>query len=339
MKNQTLFALVQRFFLIHLRSTRGLSENTICSYRDTLRIFLSFAATKLRKKTHRLELSDINVELILAFLEHTEQGRGNKARTRNQRLAMLRTFVTYLLNSNEENAANYEKILHIPWKTETHPPIQPLEPREMDAILNCLPRHPGRALRDHVLCLLMYNTGARVQEVCDLRVNSLAFDGKSPTVTILGKGRKVRVVPLWEKTYTVLQEYIEDRKRDSAEPLFANLQGRPLTRYAVSLILKRRAARAAKICPSLKKKRVSPHVIRHTTATHLLQSGVDLTVIRAWLGHVSIETTTQYVDIDMKMKQAALSIKKPPRLRRELKAVLDKNKDIVAWLKKLESNL
>jgi integrase/recombinase XerD len=336
LKYQSLFGLVQRFFLIYLRSTRGLSENTICSYRDTLRIFLAFAATKLRKKTHRLELSDFTADVVLSFLEHTEQSRGNKARTRNHRLALLRSFFAYLLNNDEERAGNYEKILQIPWKVEAHRPIQPLEPKEIESIFNCLPRKPGKGLRDHILLLLMYNTGARVQEICDLRMESFSLDGDSPSVTIVGKGKKTRVVPLWEKTCRILNEYLEDRRRNTTEPIFTNYQGTPLTRFGVAVILRRRTAMAAKICPSIKNKRVSPHVIRHTTATHLLQSGVDLTVIRAWLGHVNLETTTQYVDIDMKMKQAALSKKKPPKLRRELQKVIDKNKDIVAWLKNLE---
>ena len=160
----------------------------------------------------------------------------------------------------------------------------------MSAILNAIDRSSSKGARDHALLLLMYNSGARVQEICDLKHSSFDFDG-SPTVTLIGKGQKSRVIPLWDKTCKALDSYLRDRSRDQHEFLFLNPQGSPLTRHGVADILRRRVERAALACPTLKKRRVSPHVIRHTTATHLLQSGVDLTVIRAWLGHVSTNTT------------------------------------------------
>jgi site-specific recombinase XerD len=299
--------MVQRFLLVDLRSTKGLSDNSVQSYRDTLRLFFTYAAANKRKKTSRLGLDDFSPQLVLDFLEHSESVRKNKARTRNHRLALLRVFFSYLLIHDEERAGVYEKILMISSKREVNPPIECLEPKEISAILNAIDRSSTKGARDHALLLLMYNTGARVQEICDLKRDSFDFDG-APTVVLIG---------------------------DTGGPLFMNPQGTPITRHGVADMLRRRVAAAVSTCPSLLKKRVSPHVIRHTTATHLLQSGVDLTVIRAWLGHVSTETTHKYIDIDLKMKQAALSKKKPPQLRRELKAVLDKNRDIVAWLKEM----
>lgn len=334
MKDQSLFALVQRFLLVHLKSTKGLSPNSVQSYRDTLRLFFIYVALKKKKKTSRLNLDDFTSDLVLDFLEHSEVARKNKVRTRNHRLALLRIFFSYLLIHDEERAGIYEKILLISTKRESHPLIECLEPKEMSAILNAIDRMSLKGARDHALILLMYNTGARVQEICDLRQGSFDFDG-TPTVTLVGKGQKTRIVPLWEKTCTVINNYLRERKEDVAAALFLNPQGAPLTRHGIADILRRRVRQAMRTCPSLQKKRVSPHVIRHTTATHLLQSGVDLTVIRAWLGHVSTNTTHKYIEIDLKMKQEALSKKKPPQLRRELRAVLDKNRDVVAWLKQL----
>lgn len=335
MKDLTLYSLVQKFLLVHLKSTKGLSKNSIQSYRDTLRLFFGFIAIKKRKKTRRLNLDDFSPQIVLDFLEYSEVTRNNKARTRNHRLALLRIFFSYLLMQDEERAGVYEKILLIAPKRESSPPIECLEPKEISAILNQIERSSTKGARDHALLLLMYNTGARVQEICDLKHDSFNFDG-TPTVMLLGKGQKSRVIPLWEKTVTALESYAKSRNKDPNELLFLNPQGSPLTRHGVADILRRRVRRAMHVCPSLKKKRISPHVIRHTTATHLLQSGVDLTVIRAWLGHVSTNTTHKYIDIDLKMKQAALSKKKPPQLRRELRNVLDKNRDVISWLKEME---
>jgi site-specific recombinase XerD len=334
MKDPTLYSLVQKFLLVHLKSTKGLSKNSIESYRDTLRLFFGFIAIKKRKKTSRLALDDFSPQIVLDFLEHSEVARNNKARTRNHRLALLRIFFSYLLIQDEERAGVYEKILLISPKRESSPPIECLEPKEISAILNAIDRSTIKGARDHALLLLMYNTGARVQEICDLKHSSFDFDG-TPTVTLMGKGQKSRIIPLWEKTCKALEIFCRDRIKEPNEYLFLNPQGTQLTRHGVADILRRRVQQATHTCSSLKKKRVSPHVIRHTTATHLLQSGVDLTVIRAWLGHVSTNTTHKYIDIDLKMKQAALSKKKPPQLRRELQAVLDKNKDVVAWLKEM----
>jgi site-specific recombinase XerD len=335
MKDRSLFALVQKFLLVHLKSTRGLSQNSIESYRDTLRLFFTFVATTKRKKTSRVTLDDFSSDIVLDFLEHSELMRKNKARTRNHRLALLRVFFSYLQMHDEERAGNYEKILLISSKNDSSPPIECLEPKEMNAIFSAIDRASQKGIRDHALLLLMYNTGARVQEVCDLKLGSFDFAG-TPRVTLTGKGDKSRIIPLWEKTCAALKEYWGGRDGDENAPVFLNPQGAPLTRHGVADILRRHAEVAMKTCPSLQKKRISPHVIRHTTATHLLQSGVDLTVIRAWLGHVSTNTTHKYIDIDLKMKQAALSKKKPPQLRRELRKVLEKNRDVVAWLKEME---
>lgn len=334
MKDPTLYSLVQKFLLVHLKSTKGLSSHSIQSYRDTLRLFFCFIGVKKRRKTSRLELNDFSPQLVLDFLEHVEISRNNKARTRNHRLALLRIFFSYLLIHDEERAGVYEKILLIGPKKESNPPIECLEPKEISAILNVIDRLSIKGTRDHALLLLMYNTGARVQEICDLKSASFSFEG-TPTVTLIGKGQKTRIIPLWDKTCKALENYLHCRTQEPNQCVFLNPQGAPLTRHGVADILRRRARQAMGTCPSLKVKRISPHVIRHTTATHLLQSGVDLTVIRAWLGHVSTNTTHKYIDIDLKMKQAALSKKKPPQLRRELQAVLNKNKDVVAWLKEM----
>ncbi len=335
MKDLTLYSLVQKFLLVHLKSTKGLSKNSVQSYRDTLRLFFGFIAIKKRKKTNRLSLDDFSVQIILDFLEHSEVKRNNKVRTRNHRLALLRIFFSYLLIQDEDRAGVYEKILLIAPKRESYPSIECLEPKEISAILNIIDRSTVKGARDYALLLLMYNTGARVQEVCDLKHSSFDFDD-TPKVMLTGKGQKSRIIPLWEKTCQAIKNFLRDRIREPNEFLFLNPQRLPLTRHGVADILRRRVQQAVHTCPSLKKKRISPHVIRHTTATHLLQSGVDLTVIRVWLGHVSSNTTHKYIDIDLKMKQAVLTKKKAPQLRRELQTVLNKNKDVVSWLKEME---
>lgn len=334
MKKQTLYSLVQQFLLVHLRSTKGLSENSVQSYRDTLRLFFSFSANKNRKKTHRLELNDFSSDLVLDFLSYTEKDRKNQIRTRNHRLALLRSFFSYLLIYDEDRSETYEKILQISSKRGPTKDIECLDTKEIGAILSSINCETKNGLRDYTLVLLMYNTGGRVQEICDLKRSSFSFTS-SPTVTLIGKGNKSRVVPLWEKTYAALKKY-QNFATPEDGAMFLNPQSLAITRHGIADILKRRAKIAEKKCPSIKNKKISPHIIRHTTATHLLEAGVDLTVIRAWLGHVSIRTTSQYVDINLKMKQEALFKKKPPKIKQELRAVYEKNKDIISWLKTME---
>lgn len=335
MKQKTLFSLVQQFLLIHLRSTRGLSENSIQSYRDTLRLFFTYIATKRKKKSYNLNFTDFSVEIVLDFLQHTENGRQNKIRTRNHRLALLRMFFSYLLNYDEERGSIYEKIINISAKRHSRRVIECLDAKEISSILNSIKCETRKGLRDHTLILLMYNTGARVQEICDLTYDSFSFDG-TPRVTLVGKGNNSRVVPLWEKTCVAIKNYQNKFSTNKDGGLFLNPQGNQLTRHGVADILKRRVKIAKKYCLSLKNKRISPHVIRHTTATHLLQAGVDLSVIRSWLGHVSLNTTNQYVDINLKAKQEALSKKRPPQLKREVQSIINKNKDVISWLKTME---
>lgn len=334
MKKQTLYSLVQQFLLIHLRSTKGLSENSIQSYRDTLRLFFGFVANINRKKTHRLNLDDFSTNVVLDFLNYAEKNRKNQIRTRNHRLTLLRSFFSFLLIYDEVRSETYEKILQISAKRGPAKDIECLNVKEIDAILSSINCETKNGLRDYTMILLMYNTGCRVQEICDLKRSSFSLT-QSPTVTLVGKGNKSRVVPIWEKTHLALKKY-QNFTIPEDGPMFLNPQSLPITRHGVADILKRRAKKAEKKCPSIKNKQISPHIIRHTTATHLLEAGVDLTVIRAWLGHVSIRTTSRYVDINLKMKQDALFKKKPPKIKQELRAVYQKNKDVISWLKTME---
>jgi site-specific recombinase XerD len=207
-----------------------------------------------------------------------------------------------------------------------------LEVEEVKAILQSIDKATPTGKRDHLLISLLYNTGARVQEICDLRGEDV--HKSPPSVILTGKGRKTRQVPLWPEVATALREYLQDR--EPSEKIFQNARGMPLTRFGAHHIIGRRVKTAAKSCPSLKnKKTVTPHTFRHTTAMHLLQSGVELTVIKSWLGHVHITTTHGYIEIDLKMKQKALAQCKPLGEGNKLEELIRKNGDVITWLNSL----
>ncbi len=210
-----------------------------------------------------------------------------------------------------------------------------LDVNEVKAVIDCINRNEASGRRDYVLLNFLYNTGARVQEACDLREEHVHFE-PPPLVTITGKGQKTRQVPLWPETATLLKSYMAERlPSGDAENVFLNFRGYPLTRFGVRHIIRTRIAAAAEHCPSLKKKKVGPHTWRHTTAMHLLQSGVDLTVIKNWLGHVNLDTTHTYVEIDLEMKRKALSSCAPACKGNELKRLIKRNSDIICWLESL----
>jgi len=295
---------LRRFLLEHLIAERNLSINTQRSYRDTLTLLLPFASTRAQKQVDRLTVVDLSSDVIRAFLLKIEADRKCSTATRNQRLSAIHSLARFIGMRSPEHVSWCSEIRSIPFKKTLKPLIGYLEKQEMDALLNQPRRTTLQGARDYALLLFLYNSGARADEAAGLIIDCLQM-GTSPSVRILGKGNKLRLCPLWPITVAALKPLIADR--DSSERVFRGRTGNPMTRFGVHRIVKSCAAMAAGKLGALKKKRVSPHTIRHTTAVHLLRSGVDINTIRAWLGHVSLDTTHVYAEVDLEMKARALA--------------------------------
>ena len=334
--NGYLSVYVRSFFEDYLACQRNLSRNTIQSYRDAMKLFLQFAAAQRKKPAARLLVADIDHRLITGFLEHLEDTRNNSIQTRNHRLVVLRSLFKYISLREPLFLDCSRKILAIPLKRGAElPEIHYLEKEELAALIAAVDRNTPLGRRDYGLLLFMYNTGSRVQETADARISWLSL-GKPYKAEILGKGRKWRSCPLWESTVQVLRDLISERKaRDGCQDyLFLNRFGEPLSRAGIADIIQRYTARAAATMASLRAKKVTPHTIRHTTAMHLLQSGVEVNVIRSWLGHVNLATTNRYVEIDLEMKTEALRACELP-MGRGLPARWRSKPDILTWLESL----
>lgn len=293
--------LVQSFFEKHLTIERQASRNTVLAYRDSLKLFFQHAAERLGSTADQLDHTVLEVEVIRSFLEWLEVQRKCGARTRNHRLAAIKAFARYVASVAPEHLERCRRIRELLPAHFEHPEVKYLDDDEVLKLVKAI--DPGAGQRDRALLLLLYNTGARVQEIVDLDVCNIRLD-PVPVVTLEGKGRKQRTCPLWARTVEALKAWLAVRG-DTGEPLFLNSQGRRLSRSGVAYLLRKLAANA-EISPR-HATRVSPHVIRHTTAMHLLQAGVDITTIAAWLGHAQLSTTHGYVEIDLRMKQKAIA--------------------------------
>lgn len=306
---QYLSSWIKRFLLEYLVSTRNLSKNTQLSYRDTFRLMLPFMAKKTKKAIDKLLVDDIGAEAIKAFLTGLETNRDCSLSTRNQRLAAIHAFAKFVGLNNPEYVEWCRQIQMIPFKKTKRTLITYLEKIEMDALLNAPTKETDHGKRDHALLLFLYNTGARSDEAAQLMIADISIPHARKrdlsTVLIRGKGNKLRRCPLWQQTIDELNALIIGRQ--PSEHVFLNRQKKPLTRFGIHAMVARYAGQIAKHLPSIEKKRVSPHTIRHTTATHLLRAGVDINTIRAWLGHVSINTTNIYAEVDLDMKAKALA--------------------------------
>ena len=293
--------LVQDFFEKHLTTQRNASRNTVLAYRDALRLFLRHAAEREKCAADQLDYSILDVDVVRSFLEWLEKERGCGARTRNHRLAVVKAFVRYVASVAPEHLERCRRIRELPRASFEHPQIQYLDDDEILELAGAIGRTAQK--RDRALFLLLYNTGARAQEIVDLDLSDIRLD-PVPIVTLHGKGRKQRTCPLWARTATALELWLNERGRTDG-PLFLNARSRRLTRSGIAYIL-RRIAERAELSPR-HARRVTPHVIRHTTAMHLLQAGVDITTIAAWLGHSQLATTHGYIEIDLRMKQKAIA--------------------------------
>lgn len=300
------------FFEDHLKCQKGLQPPSISSYRDALRLFLLFVARDTRRKITRLGLSELTSERVRRFLNFLEQERGNQVRTRNHRLAAVRAFFEYLACQEPLVLIEAQRVAAIPVKRTTPPETIYLERDEVDALFASLPSEGPLALRDHVLLLFLYNTGARVQEAADLRATHLEL-GAQPRIRLHGKGDKWRTCPLWTQTASLFTQLLDHRSLNQAPDgtVFVSRSGTPLTRFGIYKIVRRHTSKMVKKGADGKPRPISPHIFRHTTAVHLLEAGVEVNVIRAWLGHVSLETTNRYAEITLRMKVDALRTCEP----------------------------
>ena len=324
--------LLHAFFHDWLVQQRNVSHHTVLSYRDSWRLFLRFVATAKKMSVAKLALSDLTAADVLAFLESMEQVRRSSIGTRNCRLSALHSFFSFVADREPLVAAQCAAVLRIPTKQAPKPEICALEEDEITAILAQPDRSKIEGQRDHVLLALLFNTGARIQEALDLTPRALRLE--SPfQVRLFGKGRKERICPLWPETVELLKALLKRKPRSDDDRIFVNRYGAPLGASGVRFKLKQYVARAAKTAPSLAGKRVNPHRFRHSTAVSLVAAGVDITVIRSWLGHESLDTTN-YARANLETKRRALekvdpSVRpdKPPRWRREV--------DLLEWLDSL----
>ena len=330
-KNNELTRIVQSFFSSHLPMERGLRAHTVMAYRDTLKLYLKYLAAERKTPIHRMKLELFTAKSVVGFIDDCTKARGNQPKTTNQRLAVLKSFFTYLMNVDPTRVDQYERIFHVKARRVPYRPVEYLERREMDAVLNGISRQSLSGMRDYAALLFLYNTGARAQELCDVKVEDLRLE--KPCLAILhGKGNKIRHVPLWPETVEALRQLIGAAKITSDSNLFMNQNGGKLTRFGLRYILSTHVKMAAEKISSMAKKKVGPHTIRHTTAMHLLQAGVDITVIKTWLGHVDLNTTHGYVEIDMKMKQSALEKARPRARRWSSEKSTESEKGLIEWL-------
>jgi len=302
--------ILQSFFTVRLIAQRKASAHTIASYRDTFRLLLQFAHKRLRKPASRLNLEDLDAALISAFLDHLQGERGNGSRSRNLRLTAIRSFFRYASLESPAHSAIIQRVLAIPNQRHPRALVGFLTRPEIEALLAAPDRSRWLGRRDHAFLLTAVQTGLRLSEMTALRHEDVSL-GTGAHVRCRGKGRKERCTPLTKPTVAVLKAWIQEQGRADSKILFPSTRGGRLSADGVQHLLARHVAKARKTCPSLRKKRVSPHVLRHAAAMELLQAGVDRAVIALWLGHESVETTQMYLDADLALKEQALAKTSP----------------------------
>lgn len=307
-----LAGLLEAFFTDRLQRQRGVSPHTIAAYRDTFRLLLQFTQQRLGKAPSALRLAEIDAPLVSAFLDHLETQRRNSARTRNARLAAIHSFFRFVAPQEPGYADVCRRVLAIPTKRIERTLVTALHRAEIDALLAAPDRTTWLGRRDHALLFLCIQTGLRVSEVVGLRCSDIVLT-TGAHVRCHGKGRKDRCTPLTRDAVTILRTWLVERAGAPDAPVFPSLRRTRLSRDAVERLVTKYANAASARCPTLKRKRVTPHVLRHTTAVTLLQAGNDRAVIALWLGHESFETTQMYLDADLSMKERALARTAPLR--------------------------
>ena len=337
MKTQSsnlLGVIVRDYFTDHLPRLRGMSPHTIHSYRDSLVLLLRFLSVQRKKPVTDLDLSDLDPPGIIAFLSYLEKERKNGVPTRNVRLSAIHAFFSFVASRNPEHLALAQRVLGIPFKRARQRVIDYLEYEEIDSILKAINRATLQGSRDYALLATMFNTGARVQEVADLRACDLQLT-KPFQVRLFGKGRKERYCPLWPQTATVLRSFCKQRNLDlrSEASVFLNHREQPISRFGIRYILVRCLGLVCEDAPNLRKKRLHPHSMRHSTAVALLKSGVDLSTISHLLGHASPTTTNRYAKVDLEMKRQAIAKVRP--VTRRSRTPWSKDRTILDWLESL----
>ena len=327
-------AIMHDYFTDHLPRVRGASPHTIHSYRDSLVLLLRFLSARNKRPVVELDLKDLDPPAILAFLSHLERERKNGAATRNVRLTAIHALFRFVASRNPEHLDLVQRVLSIPFKRAPQRAIDYLEREEIESILKAIDRAIPQGVRDYALLATMFNTGGRVQEIADLRACDLQLT-KPFQVRLFGKGRKERYCPLWPQTAAVLRAFSKQRDLDlwSEARVFLNHRGAPLTRFGIRYILARCLARASQNVPNLRKKRLHPHSMRHSTAMALLKSGADLSTISHYLGHASPTTTNHYAKVDLEMKRQAIAQVKP--VPHQALTPWQKNPTILEWLESL----
>jgi len=305
--------IVTAFFTNYLAAERGLAVNTIVGYSYCMRLLINFACDRFGVEPEKLAINQLSRELIIEFLDYLETTRLNVESTRNQRLAAIKTFFHFLARNVPEMMHLNATVQAIQEKKVEQKPPSSMTMAEVNAILAVPDPDTLLGVRDRALLQLMYNSGARVQELADLTFADVRF--QTPfTVTLTGKGRKTRVIPLWDKTVTMINHYIQRRQRSGvkSDHLFVNHRGNPLTRFGIERMVTKHARQAAPECPSLCGRAITPHVYRHTAALHLLEATNDMFIVKDWLGHADIRTTNRYLEVSVERKRAALEKFPPP---------------------------
>jgi integrase/recombinase XerD len=311
MKMYALSAYLQRFFTERLGAQMKASPNTITSYRDTFRLLLRYAADQRKKAPTALQIVDIDADLVSHFLADLEKTRGNGARSRNTRLAAIRSFFKYIAVNEPQLLHHCQRVLAMPAKRHVKRVIDYLSREEIEALIAAPDVSTWHGRRDRAMLVLTLQTGLRVMELITLTCGDIAL-GPGAHVRCMGKGRKERATPIRKDSVKLIRDWLRERRGRPADPLFISNRGTQLSRDAIEGIVRRHVETASKKCPSLHEKRsVSPHVLRHSAAMQLLHSGVDRTVIALWLGHESVETTQMYIHADMKIKEKAIAKTQP----------------------------
>jgi integrase/recombinase XerD len=302
----TLPALIQQFFTDRLSAQMEASPNTIAGYRDSFRLLLRFASEQTGRAPTKLRIEDIDAAIVGDFLAHVESKRSNSARSRNARLAAIRSFFRFVAMCEPAHMLHCQRILAMPSKRYVRRTVEFLDRAEMDSLLAAPDRSTWVGRRDHVILIVALQTGLRASELISLRRCDIV-SGTGAHIRCEGKGRKQRSTPLRQETLKVLEVWLRERAGADSDPLFPTIRGAKLSRDALELIVRRHTLSASRTCPSLIGKRVSPHVLRHSTAMELLHHGVDQSVIALWLGHESVETTQVYMHADLRLKEKALA--------------------------------
>ncbi|HCB58737.1 MAG TPA: recombinase [Arthrobacter bacterium] len=332
---QPLGPLIQSFFIDHLVTVKGLRPSSVRSYSDTIRLLLCFVAAQKGTKITKLSLEDLSFEHVLGFLRHLEDDRHNHVSTRNQRLAALHTLFEYIASREPAMLGTCQQVAAIPMKRAAPAETHFLERDEMQELLQHLPRTGRLAQRDHALIMFLYNTGARAQEVAELRAGNLQLR-EHPLVRLHGKGNKWRTCPLWDQTAKQLASLlaVSDEPIAADAPVFRSTNGAALTRCGIYKVVRRLAGH---LDDPGTNRTVSPHVFRHTAAMHLLESGVEINVIRGWLGHADLTTTNRYAEINTRTKMEALRATEPPATSEGPRAlpVWKTDESLLNWLSSL----